>query len=473
MATIIGRRGRMLIGLVAAMVLLAITSVPSMVSAAPQKKYTLEVSPATGATAGVATEFTVKMTNVTPPGTNSNPSSFYVTVPFEISGDIFLEKDPDIAGEESLAGSTNPNLSASVAVDLPSNPRRILVTSLDPVKKGQFVLLTFTATPASCEGSPFDWVDYPGEVLDKVANGASLNGDTFAPNTDPVNTEVSCAPPTLSVTKTADAESVVAGHPIGFEIKVTNSGAPATGVTLTDVLPTGTGLIWVIESQTPPNTCTIASLAQAQGCTIGTLAGGSEYTVHVTSETDTDMVGDTISNTASVKATNVTPDPAPASASITVFADGLSCENLSEQFGMDGGTTTIEFADPAECTDVPFTFSYDRDANELEIEKDALTEGVGLLVTAAWPAELAPTGAANLQVTPTEVTPPTPFHPVEWCVGNGTIAGSTPPPPEGEEEPEVWCIFSQTATNVGPGEGGQLIQVTDVLLLFGDANGRR
>ena len=197
------------------------------------------------------------------------------------------------------------------------------------------------------------------------------------------------------------------------------------------------------------------------------LAAGASVHVHITSPTTSATVADSpVDNTASITATNVSP-PAPASASISVFADGLSCENLSEEFDMDGGgTTTIGFADPADCTDVPFTFSYDRDANEFEIEKNELT--VGLAVTVEWPAELAPTAAANLQVTPTEVTPPAPFHPVQWCEGDGTPENSTPP------GVESWCILSQSASNFGPASGGgQLIQVTDELLLFGDANGRR
>src|SRR5262245_7636434 len=106
--------GRVLIGTVAAIVLVAITTVPSMVSAAPQKKYALTVVPA-GATVGVPTTFTVRMTNVTPPGTNSNPSSFYVTVPFDITGVIALPtNDPGTPGHEALAGSTNANLNATV-----------------------------------------------------------------------------------------------------------------------------------------------------------------------------------------------------------------------------------------------------------------------------------------------------------------------------------------------------------------------
>ena len=152
MAASISRKRRVLFALMAATVLVAITSVPSMVGAAPAKKYALAVSPTT-ATVGQPTSFTVTMTNETPPGTNSNPKSFYVTVPFLISGAITLP--PTVS--QTLAGSSNPNLSATVEVD-PSNSSRILVKSLDPVNKGQFVKLTFTATPASCTPSGYNWI---------------------------------------------------------------------------------------------------------------------------------------------------------------------------------------------------------------------------------------------------------------------------------------------------------------------------
>ena len=59
-------------------------------------------------------------------------------------------------------------------------------------------------------------------------------------------TSVQC--PGLQIAKTADAASVSAGDPIGFTIKVSNTGAgTATGVTLSDPLPTGTGISWSIS----------------------------------------------------------------------------------------------------------------------------------------------------------------------------------------------------------------------------------
>jgi hypothetical protein len=55
---------------------------------------------------------------------------------------------------------------------------------------------------------------------------------------------------------------------------------------------------------------------------------------------------------------------------------------------------------------------------------------------------------------------------VQWCEGRGPSSWT---PPNGES----WCLISQEATNVGPGPGGQFMQVTDVMVLVGDAGARR
>src|SRR5207237_5601498 len=71
---------------------------------------------------------------------------------------------------------------------------------------------------------------------------------TQATNNAPVTSaqaavEVKC--PNLAVTKTADFPTVSAGDPIGFTIFVQNNGTgTAHTVTLSDALPTGTGIIW-------------------------------------------------------------------------------------------------------------------------------------------------------------------------------------------------------------------------------------
>jgi uncharacterized repeat protein (TIGR01451 family) len=484
MSASIAWRGRVLIGTVAAIVLVAVTSVPSMVSAAPVKKYSLEVSSSPSATVGVPTEFTVTMTNVTPPGTNSNPSSFYVTVPFPLSEDgITLPSDP-------LEGSTNPNLSATVDIDS-SNASRILVRSLNAVKKNQSVKLTFTATPSSCAESPYGWVDYPEEDLDKVTNGASLNGDTFEPHSLDVETAVSCGSPALSVTKTADEpSSVAAGSTIGFTIVVTNSGAgSATGVSLTDELPTDDGLDWTIDDGTGPGCSISATLPLTLSCPIGNLAAGTSFTVGISSLTTADTVADSpVDNTATITAGNVTPDPASAGASVTVFTDAITCDENNGE-GEEGGVTqggdgtpltTLERFDNADgSTCVPIPFNQDSDNGEeicdigtfatqcILLQKDLLgQEEAQFMWTVVWTPE-----EGEYPVHPTQFDFGDGFVDLQRCLEDGDDV-------EGEGEPKLpelpssdpWCIVDSSSTlNVLTGK----MEVTERYYGKGDPTGRR
>ncbi|HEX5901845.1 MAG TPA: DUF11 domain-containing protein [Actinomycetota bacterium] len=484
--------GRVLIGTVAAIVLVAVTSVPSMVSAAPAKKYALTVSPTT-ATVGQATIVTVTMTNETPPGTNSNPSSFYVTVPFPISGGIDLPE----TDAEALAGSTNANLSATVDID-PSNPSRILVRSLDAVKKAQFVKLTFTVTPASCTPSDYLWVTNNFNLV-KVTNGAALNGDTFAPTDGSLNTKttVSCGPPALSVSKTADASGVAAGSPAGFTITATNSGgAPATGVTLIDVLPTDAGLSWGIDGGTGAGFCSITN--GTLSCNFGNMAANTSLTVHISSPTTPDTVADSpVQNTASISATNVTPDPASAAASVTVFTDAITCEDNGEGGVTQGGEgtplTTLERfnnADDPEGDDcVPIPFNQDSDNGEeicatgtfatqcILLEKDLLGQVQAQFL---WTVEWTPEAGEY------------PAHPTQFDFGTGVFRNlqrceEDGPDVEGPGEPvlpelpltadpndgdalDPWCIVnSSSELDLVTGE----MKVKELYYGKGDPTGRR
>jgi uncharacterized repeat protein (TIGR01451 family) len=117
--------------------------------------------------------------------------------------------------------------------------------------------------------------------------------------------------PTLTITKTADAATVNAGSPIGFTITVSNGGAgPASNVTLTDTLPTGSGISW---SESPDNaSCAIAS--NALTCTFATIAVGGSASVHVSSPT-TGASCATYNNTAEFSSAD---GSGQASASVTV-----------------------------------------------------------------------------------------------------------------------------------------------------------
>src|SRR6266508_4762197 len=136
-------------------------------------------------------------------------------------------------------------------------------------------------------------------------------------------------PPTISITKVADATPVVAGSPIGFVITATAGGTGlATGVTVTDNLP-DSGLNWSIDAGGSDSGCSISGAVGSQvlTCNFGTLASGSSKHVHITSPTTTANCGE-VNNTASVSSTNAGQDS--DSESITVNCPSISITKVAD-----------------------------------------------------------------------------------------------------------------------------------------------
>lgn len=150
--------------------------------------------------------------------------------------------------------------------------------------------------------------------------------------------------PNVSITKTADAASVNAGSPIGFTITVTNSGvADATGVTLSDPLPGGTGVVtpvhWTIASQSGAGgTCAIAGSDGSQTLSCGPVtlaAGGGSLSVHVTATTTGENCG-VYDNTATFTSTNA--GTGSAGASVTVLCPDVSVVKTPDSEATGPGT---------------------------------------------------------------------------------------------------------------------------------------
>jgi uncharacterized repeat protein (TIGR01451 family) len=114
--------------------------------------------------------------------------------------------------------------------------------------------------------------------------------------------------PNVAIVKTADDSSVDAGSPIGFTITVTNTGVEAaTGVTISDSLPGGTGPSPVTWAESPDNAnCTIAGSPGSQTLSCGPVtlaAGGGSLSVHVSASTTQDNCG-VYDNLATFTSTN-------------------------------------------------------------------------------------------------------------------------------------------------------------------------
>src|SRR5439155_486596 len=159
-------------------------------------------------------------------------------------------------------------------------------------------------------------------------NVASANATNHAIVTASDNVTVQC--PSLSIVKKADAASVNAGTDIGFTIWVNNTGnGTATGVTLNDPLPTGSGIVWTDGSAD----CDV--VADVLSCTFGDLASGAGASVHVGSATTFDSCK-AYENTATASATNHAN--VSASATTTVLCPDLQIVKLADAASVSAGS---------------------------------------------------------------------------------------------------------------------------------------
>ena len=165
MASRTGWTGRVLIGTVAAMVLVALAAVPSF---GASKKFGLDVKP-NAAFAGVSTDYTITIKNTTPG--NSTINSFSINVPFA------LQSDTEVTATQPLPKPDSTHANAQASVNIVGS--QVRVQNIDSLKSGDVLKIGITATaadpsPGTCSTTPKTWTA-------AAFAGNSLSGDTFAP----------------------------------------------------------------------------------------------------------------------------------------------------------------------------------------------------------------------------------------------------------------------------------------------------
>ncbi len=185
---------------------------------------------------------------------------------------------------------------------------QVLTCNVGPLNvEGVFsVTLTGETVAANC-----------GEIPNTASASATNEPrDLLANNQDSDTVVVLCAD--ITITKTADATSVSAGDDIGFTIEVTNTGdGTASGVHVTDTLPTDAGTSWAIDGGTGAADCSIA--AGVLTCDFGSLVKGASKTVHISSPTTAATCG-SVDNSASVTTSNDGSDGDDASVDVLCAA---------------------------------------------------------------------------------------------------------------------------------------------------------
>jgi len=128
--------------------------------------------------------------------------------------------------------------------------------------------------------------------------------------------------PDLSVTKTDSPDPVNAGGEVTYTVTVTNEGlTDATGVTLTDTLPSTTTFVSASASQ---GSC--AHSAGTVTCNVGSLDQGASATATIVARTTS---AGTITNTASVSSNEGDRDPSDNSASATTTVNAVADLSIS------------------------------------------------------------------------------------------------------------------------------------------------
>ena len=182
------------------------------------------------------------------------------------------------------------------------------------------------------------------------SNTATVQATNHPPRSSTTTTTVN--KPNLTILKTAANATVSAGSPISFTISVTNAGpGTATGVTVSDNLPSGPGIDWSENSEfctitgSPPN--------ETLSCNFGDVPQGGR-SVQVTSGTTAATSG-TFENTATVSSTN--HPSASSTATVTVNQPRLSVVKTADAGTVVSGsnvgyTITITNAGPGTATGV-------------------------------------------------------------------------------------------------------------------------
>jgi uncharacterized repeat protein (TIGR01451 family) len=249
-----------------------------------------------------------------------------------------------IADKAMVSGGFNPT--GTVTFNLYNNPNATgpaLFTDTEPLVGGMATSAGYTATAT---GTDYWVATYNGDSN----NNAVTSGTALEP--------VTITAPKVSITKTADSSTVVAGQTAGFRVTIANTGtATATGLTLNDPLPPGAGndINWMIDGSaagTNPADFQITGPVGSQNLGLSplfvsagdSLAPGQTIAVHITGVT-------------SVKDLGGSTNPALGSAGgYAVLYEGTGGHNLSitnvtinGNIGV-GGTGAVQFSGPGTIT---------------------------------------------------------------------------------------------------------------------------
>lgn len=156
-----------------------------------------------------------------------------------------------------------------------------------------------------------------------ISNTATVTGtetDSNTANNTATATSTANGNIDLSITKTDSADPVIAGNTLTYAITVTNNGpSTATNVVVTDVLPSA-----ITFSSATASQGTVSNNAGTVTANVGTLAPGATATISIVTNIPSGITPQTLSNTATVTATETDTVSTNNSATQTTQAVALS-----------------------------------------------------------------------------------------------------------------------------------------------------
>jgi uncharacterized repeat protein (TIGR01451 family) len=291
--------------------------------------YTVTANIASSATGNLSNTATVTapggVTDPTP-GNNSSTDTDTLVPSADVSVTKTDSPDPVISGNNITYTITVTNSGPSDAQSLslsdavPANTTLFSVTTpaswtrTDAVPAGGTGTITFTRTSLAASASSIFTIvvnvnagTANGTIVNNTATVASATADPTAGNNSATAMTLVQNDADLAITKVRSPLGTInAGTNVTYTIQVTNNGpSPATGVTFTDVVPSGTTLVsqsnpagWSCNTIPAGGTGTIT-------CTKSSMANGGSATLTVVATVSCSVPnGTTINNTATVGATS-------------------------------------------------------------------------------------------------------------------------------------------------------------------------
>lgn len=256
---------------------------------------------------------TIGATTPTPPGAQDDDTAIFTTT-VTAAADLSITKtsdpNPMIAGTPAtytlVVSNTGPSTATGVTISdvLPAGLSVISVQAAGTCDvAGQTLTCQLGTVAPGSSTTVTIGVMVAATQVGTLTNTATVASTTPDPN--PANNSATVVTPVetradLTLTKSADRGTVAAGEGMTYTLVVVNSGpSDATGVVITDTIPTGMELILHSDG------CTVAG--NTVTCPVGDVPVGGTATVTLTVRIPSGSTATAFTNTATV--TSDVPDP--------------------------------------------------------------------------------------------------------------------------------------------------------------------